>query len=606
MSERKNIRNIAIIAHVDHGKTTLVDAMLRQSGTFRDNEQVRDRVMDSMDLERERGITIMAKNTAVRYHDVKINIVDTPGHADFGGEVERVLKMVDGVMLLVDAAEGCLPQTRFVLRKALEARLPAIAVVNKIDRSDARPAEVVDEIYELFLDLDADNEQIEFPILYAVSREGTAKRNLEEQSVNLQPLFEQIVASIPVPRELRADSLQLLVANLDYNDYVGRLAIGRIFSGEIKIGDQIAVVKPDRSIQKTKVSQLYVFEGLKREAVERAGFGEIVALAGIENINIGDTITSTDNPQPLPAIAVDEPTIAMIFGVNNSPFAGREGKYVTSRQVKERLDKEILGNVAIRVEETESPDQFKVSGRGELQLAILIEMMRREGYELQVSKPEAITRKVDGRLLEPIEAVVVDCPDEFIGVITEALGRRKGQMTKMVNHGTGRVRLEFEAPSRGLIGFRNEFLTETKGTGLLNTMFLRWGEWLGTMRGRSTGSLVADRTGDTTTYALFNLQERGTLFVRPGTRVYEGMIVGENARAVDLDVNAIKEKKLTNMRASTADEAMRLVPPKELSLEQALEFIADDELVEVTPQTIRLRKRILPANMRPKRKDLEV
>jgi len=606
MSERKNIRNIAIIAHVDHGKTTLVDAMLRQSGTFRDNEQVRDRVMDSMDLERERGITIMAKNTAVRYRDVKINIVDTPGHADFGGEVERVLKMVDGVMLLVDAAEGCLPQTRFVLRKALEARLPAIAVVNKIDRSDARPAEVVDEIYELFLDLDADNEQIEFPILYAVSREGTAKRDLEDQSVNLQPLFEQIVASIPVPRELRADSLQLLVANLDYNDYVGRLAIGRIFSGEIKIGDQIAVVKPDRSIQKTKVSQLYVFEGLKREPVERAGFGEIVALAGIENINIGDTITSPDNPQPLPAIAVDEPTIAMIFGVNNSPFAGREGKYVTSRQVKERLDKEILGNVAIRVEETESPDQFKVSGRGELQLAILIEMMRREGYELQVSKPEAITRKVDGRLLEPIEAVVVDCPDEFIGVITEALGRRKGQMTKMVNHGTGRVRLEFEAPSRGLIGFRNEFLTETKGTGLLNTMFLRWGEWLGQMRGRSTGSLVADRTGDTTTYALFNLQERGTLFVRPGTRVYEGMIVGENARAVDLDVNAIKEKKLTNMRASTADEAMRLVPPKELSLEQALEFIADDELVEVTPQTIRLRKRILPANMRPKRKDLEV
>ena len=604
--QRTDIRNIAIIAHVDHGKTTLVDTMLRQSGTFRENEQVRDRVLDSMDLERERGITIMAKNTAVRYRNVKINIVDTPGHADFGGEVERVLKMVDGVMLLVDAAEGCLPQTRFVLRKALEARLPAIAVVNKIDRSDARPAEVVDEIYELFLDLDADNEQIEFPILYAVSREGTAKRNLEDQSVNLQPLFEQIVASIPVPRELRADSLQLLVANLDYNDYVGRLAIGRIFSGEIKIGDQIAVVKPDRSIQKTKVSQLYVFEGLKREPVERAGFGEIVALAGIENINIGDTITSPDNPQPLPAIAVDEPTIAMIFGVNNSPFAGREGKYVTSRQVKERLDKEILGNVAIRVEETESPDQFKVSGRGELQLAILIEMMRREGYELQVSKPEAITRKVDGRLLEPIEAVVVDCPDEFIGVITEALGRRKGQMTKMVNHGTGRVRLEFEAPSRGLIGFRNEFLTETKGTGLLNTMFLRWGEWLGPMRGRSTGSLVADRTGDTTTYALFNLQERGTLFVRPGTRVYEGMIVGENARAVDLDVNAIKEKKLTNMRASTADEAMRLVPPKELSLEQALEFIADDELVEVTPQTIRLRKRILPANMRPKRKDLEV
>ncbi len=603
MQDRKDIRNIAIIAHVDHGKTTLVDAMLRQSGTFRENEQVRDRVMDSMDLERERGITIMAKNTAVRYREVKINIVDTPGHADFGGEVERVLKMVDGVMLLVDAAEGCLPQTRFVLRKALEARLPAIAVVNKIDRSDARPAEVVDEIYELFLDLDATDEQIEFPILYAVSREGTAKRKLEDKSENLQPLFEQIVHSIPPPREVRSDSLQLLVANLDYNDYVGRLAIGRIFSGEIKIGDQIAVVKPDRSTQKTRVSQLYVFERLKRESVERAGFGEIVALAGIENINIGDTITSVDNPQPLPSIAVDEPTIAMIFGVNNSPFAGREGKYVTSRQIKERLDKEILGNVAIRVEETESPDQFKVSGRGELQLALLIEMMRREGYELQVSKPEAITRRVEGKVLEPIEAVVVDCPDEFIGVVTEALGRRKGQMTKMVNHGTGRVRLEFEAPSRGLIGFRSEFLTETKGTGLLNTMFLRWGEWQGAMRGRATGSLVADRMGETTTYALYNLQERGLLFVRPGTRVYEGMIMGENARAVDLDVNAIKEKKLTNMRASTADEAMRLVPPKELSLEQALEFIADDELVEVTPQTIRLRKRVLAANQRPKKKE---
>src|SRR5688500_3236422 len=601
--EKKDIRNVAIIAHVDHGKTTLVDAMLRQSGTFRDNEQVIDRIMDSMDLERERGITIMAKNTSVRFGDVKINIVDTPGRADFGGEVERVLKMVDGVMLLVDAAEGCLPQTRFVLRKALEARLPAIAVVNKIDRSDARPAEVVDEIYELFLDLDATDEQIEFPLLYAVSREGTAKRKLEDESKDLQPLFEQIVESIPPSKELRSDSLQLLVANLDYNDYVGRLAIGRIFSGEIKIGDQIAVVKPDRSVQKTKVTQLYVFEGLKREPVEKAGFGEIVALAGIEYINIGDTITSPDNPQPLPAIAVDEPTIAMIFGVNNSPFAGREGRYVTSRQLKERLDKEILGNVAIRVEDTESPDQFKVSGRGELQLAILIEMMRREGYELQVSKPEAITRKVDTKLLEPIEAVVVDCPDEFIGVITEALGQRKGQMTKMVNHGTGRVRLEFETPSRGLIGFRNEFLTETKGTGLLNTMFLRWGDWQGAMRGRSTGSLVADRMGETTTYALYNLQERGTLFARPGTRVYEGMIIGENARPVDLDVNAIKEKKLTNMRASTADEALRLVPPKELSLEQALEFIADDELVEVTPETIRLRKRILPANQRPKKKD---
>jgi GTP-binding protein len=601
--ERQDIRNLAIIAHVDHGKTTLVDAMLRQSGTFRDNEQVRDRVMDSMDLERERGITIMAKNTSVHYRDVKINIVDTPGHADFGGEVERVLKMVDGVMLLVDAAEGCLPQTRFVLRKALEARLPAIAVVNKIDRQDARPEEVVNEIYELFLDLDATDQQIEFPILYSISREGVAKRLLTDESSNLRPLFDQIVETIPAPTQVRNDSLQLLVANLDYSEYVGRLAIGRIFSGEIALGDQVSVAKPDGSFQKVRVSQLYAFEGLKREPVQRAGFGEIVALAGVENIEIGDTITSVDNPQPLPVIAVDEPTISMIFGVNNSPFAGKAGKYVTSRQVKERLDKEILGNVAIRVEETESPDQFKVSGRGELQLSILIEMMRREGYEMQVSKPEAITRLSDGRTLEPIEQVVIDCPEEFIGVVTEAVGRRKGQMTKMVNHGTGRVRLEFETPSRGLIGFRNEFLTETKGTGLLNTLFLRWGDWQGSLRGRSTGSLVADRTGETTTYALFNLQERGTLFIRPGTKVYEGMVIGENARAVDLDVNAVKEKKLTNMRAASADEAMRLVPPKELSLEQAIEFIGDDELVEVTPQNIRLRKRVLRANERPKKKE---
>ncbi|HEY0404356.1 MAG TPA: translational GTPase TypA [Pyrinomonadaceae bacterium] len=601
--ERKDIRNIAIIAHVDHGKTTLVDAMLKQAGTYRENEHIIDRVMDSMDLERERGITIMAKNTAVRYGDVKINIVDTPGHADFGGEVERVLKMVDGVMLLVDAAEGCLPQTRFVLRKALEARLPTIALVNKIDRHDARPAEVVDEIYELFLDLDATDEQIEFPILYAISRDGVAKKSLTDESTNLRPLFDQIVESIPAPQALRDDTLQLLVANLDYDSYVGRLAIGRIFSGSIALGDTVAIIKRDGSTQKTRVSQLYVFEGLKRQSVESAGLGEIVALAGMEGIEIGETVTSVENPQRLPVIAVDEPTISMIFGVNNSPFAGREGKYVTSRQIGERLDREILGNVAIRVEPTETPDQFKVSGRGELQLAILIEMMRREGYELQVSKPEVITRKVDGQLLEPIEQVVVDCPDEFIGVVTEAMGRRKGQMMKMVNHGTGRVRLEFEAPSRGLIGFRNEFLTETKGTGLLNTLFLRFGPWQGEMRGRATGSLVADRMGETTTYALFNLQERGSLFARPGAKVYEGMIIGENARAVDLDVNAIKEKKLTNMRAASADEAMRLVPVKDLSLEQALEFIADDELVEVTPQTIRLRKRVLRANERPKKKE---
>ncbi len=602
--ERTDIRNIAIIAHVDHGKTTLVDAMLKQSGTFRENEQVRDRVMDSMDLERERGITIMAKNTSVHYKDVKINILDTPGHADFGGEVERVLKMVDGVMLLVDAAEGCLPQTRFVLRKALEARLPAIAVVNKIDRQDSRPEEVVNEIYELFLDLDATNEQIEFPILYSISREGIAKRLLTDESSNLQPLFDQIVETIPAPKQLRSDSLQLLVANLDYNEYVGRLAIGRIFSGEIALGDQVSVAKPDGSFQKVKVSQLYAFEGLKRESIQRAGFGEIVALAGVDNVEIGDTITSIDNPHPLPVIAVDEPTISMIFGVNNSPFAGKDGKFVTSRQVKERLEKETLGNVAIRVEiEPDTPDLFKVSGRGELQLSILIEMMRREGYEMQVSKPEAITRVSEGRTLEPIELVVIDCPEEFIGVVTEAVGRRKGQMTKMVNHGTGRVRLEFETPSRGLIGFRNEFLTETKGTGLLNTMFLRWGDWQGPLRGRSTGSLVADRTGETTTYALFNLQERGTLFARPGIKVYEGMIIGENARAVDLDVNAIKEKKLTNMRAASADDAMRLVPPKELSLEQAIEFIGEDELVEVTPQSIRLRKRVLRSNERPKKKE---
>jgi GTP-binding protein len=601
--ERRDIRNIAIIAHVDHGKTTLVDAMLKQAGTYRANEHIVDRVMDSMDLERERGITIMAKNTSVRYGDYKINILDTPGHADFGGEVERVLKMVDGVMLLVDAAEGCLPQTRFVLRKALELRLPVIAVVNKIDRHDARPAEVVDEIYELFLDLDATDAQIEFPILYAVSRDGIAKKSLDDDSKTLRPLFDQILETIPAPRQIRDDSLQLLVANLDYNEYVGRLAIGRIFSGEIKVGDTIGIARLDGTLAKTRVSQLYAFEGLKRAPIEGASFGEIVALAGIDEIEIGETITSADNPKALPPIAVDEPTISMIFGVNNSPFAGTEGKYVTSRQIMERLDREVLGNVAIRVEPTESPDQFKVSGRGELQLAILIEMMRREGYELLVSKPQVITRVKDGVTYEPIELVVVDCPDEFIGVVTEAMGRRKGQMTKMVNHGTGRVRMEYETPSRGLIGFRGEFLTETKGTGLLNTMFLRWGVWLGAMRGRSTGSLVADRAGDATTFALFNLQERGTMFIRPTTKVYEGMVVGENARAVDLDVNIIKEKKLTNMRASSADEAMRLVPVKDLSLEQSLEFIADDELVEVTPATIRLRKRVLASNQRPKKKE---
>lgn len=605
MIETSKIRNIAIIAHVDHGKTTLVDAMLKQSQVYRDNETVVDRVMDSMDLERERGITIMAKNASVRYGDYKINILDTPGHADFGGEVERVLKMVDGIVLLVDAAEGCLPQTRFVLRKALEQKLPAIALVNKIDRQDSRPEEVLDEIYDLFIDLGATEEQIDFPVLYAISRDGIAKKNLTDEGVNLKPLFDQIIETIPAPHSLRDDSLQVLVANIDYNAFVGRLAIGRIFSGEIAKNQEIAISKRDGSIEKTRVKELYVFEGLKRETTDSAGVGEIVALAGVEGINIGETITLVDNPKPLPVIAVDEPTISMIFGVNTSPFSGLEGKFVTSRQLKERLDKELLGNVALRVTATDSADQFKVSGRGELQLSILIEMMRREGYELQVSKPEVITRRDEktGELQEPIELVVIDVPEEFIGVVTEALGRRKGQMTKMINNGTGRVRLEFEVPSRGLIGFRGEFLTETKGTGLLNTLFLRFDKWQGEMKGRGTGSLVADRMGEATTYALYALQERGTLFIRPQIKVYEGMIIGENARAVDLDVNAIKEKKLTNMRASTADEAMRLVPSKELTLEQALEFIADDELIEVTPKSIRLRKRGLKPNERAKKSE---
>jgi GTP-binding protein len=603
MQSTEQIRNIAIIAHVDHGKTTLVDAMLKQTGTHRENEAVVERVMDSMDLERERGITIMAKNTSVRFGDYKINIVDTPGHADFGGEVERVLKMVDGIVLLVDAAEGCLPQTRFVLRKALELKLPAIALVNKIDRQDARPEEVVNEIYDLFIDLGANDEQIEFPILYSISRDGIAKKNLDDESKNLRPLFEQIVETIPAPHPIRTDSLQLLVANIDYNPFVGRLAIGRIFSGEIAKNQEVIVAKRDGSTQKTRVKELFIFEGLERESVPDAGTGEIVALAGFDDINIGETITLVDNPRPLPVIAVDEPTISMIFGVNTSPFSGTEGKFVTSRQLKDRLERELLGNVALRVEQMEAAEQFKVSGRGELQLAILIEMMRREGYELQVSKPQVITKKDEntGETLEPFEQVVIDVPEEFIGVVTEALGRRKGQMTKMINNGSGRVRLEYEVPSRGLIGFRGEFLTETKGTGLLNTLFLKFDKWQGEMRSRQTGSLVADRMGETNTYALYNLQERGVLFVKPQVKVYEGMIIGENARAVDLDVNAIKEKKLSNMRTTSADEAMRLVPVREMSLERALEFIADDELIEVTPQSIRLRKRVLKANERPKK-----
>ncbi|MBI3428416.1 MAG: translational GTPase TypA [Acidobacteria bacterium] len=600
--QREDIRNIAIVAHVDHGKTTLVDAMLRQSGLYRANEKVVERVMDSMDLERERGITIMAKNTAVQYHGTKINILDTPGHSDFGGEVERVLKLADGVVLLVDASEGPLPQTRYVLSKALEQKLKPIVVINKIDRHDARPDEVVNEVYDLFIDLDADDEQIDFPILYAISRDGIAKNTLEEESSDLRPLFEQILKTIPAPRCDAEAPLQVLVANLAYSEYVGRLAIGRIFNGTVAVGDQVVVCKHDGAQEKTKVTQLYTFDGLKQTPIETAAAGDIIALAGIEGINIGDTVACVIDPKPLPRIVVDEPTISMIFSVNTSPFAGLEGQHVTSRKIRERLDKELRANVAIRVEDTGSPDSFKISGRGELQLAILIEQMRREGYEMNVARPQVVTQKIDGELREPIELAVIDVPDQFIGVVTEAMGRRKGTMTKMVNHGHGRVRMEFEIPSRGLIGFRNEFLTETKGTGLLNTLFLRWGKWQGELQGRGTGSLVSDRAGVATAYAIFNLQERGALFIKPQTQVYEGMIVGENARDVDLDVNIIREKKLTNMRASSADEALRLVPVRDLTLEQAIEYLADDELVEVTPQSIRMRKKVLAANFRPKAK----
>jgi GTP-binding protein len=606
MQAREDIRNIAIIAHVDHGKTTLVDAMLKQSGLFRANETTVERMMDSMDLERERGITIMAKNASVHYGGVKINIVDTPGHSDFGGEVERVLMMVDGVMLLVDASEGPLPQTRYVLSKALAQELPAIVVINKIDRQDARAAEVVSEVFDLFIDLDATEEQVDFPVIYTVARDGIAKRELADQTTDLRPLFDQILTTIPKPAAPIDGVLQLLVANLDYNDYVGRLAIGRIFSGAVAVGDQISICKLDGRVEKTKVTRLYAFEGMKQTPIDHAEAGEIVALAGIEDIYIGETVSSAEDPQPLPRITVDEPTISMLFSVNTSPFAGREGRFVTSRKVRERLDKEALANVAIRIESTDTMDTFKVSGRGELQLAIMIEMMRREGYELQVSKPEVITKRENGQTLEPIELAVIDCPETFIGVVTEALGRRKGRMTKMINHGTGRVRMEFEIPSRGLIGFRSEFLTDTKGTGLLNTIFSRWDEWQGTISQRISGAMVADRPGPATTYALYNLQERGELFVRPGTEVYEGMVIGENARDVDLDVNVVKEKKLTNMRASTADEAMRLVPFRELSLEQALEFIREDELVEVTPSSIRMRKKTLASNQRPKGRNVDV
>jgi len=603
MIKRTDLRNIAIIAHVDHGKTTLVDTLLRQSGTFRDNERVQERVMDNIDLERERGITIMAKNTAVHYNGVKINIVDTPGHADFGGEVERTLKMVDGVLLLVDASEGPLPQTRFVLKKALELGLPPILVINKIDRPDARITEVVNEVYDLFIDLDATDAQLEFPIVYTNAREGIAKLKMEEAGKDLQPLFELIVNTIPAAEGFKTAPLQLLVMNIDYNDYVGRLAIGRIFSGTVRIADPISVIQHGGEVVKTKVTSLYEFQGLKRVDTESATVGDIVALAGIEGVNIGDTITDPENPKPLPRIAVDEPTISMLFSINNSPFAGKEGRFVTSRHLKERLEKELLYNVAIKVEPQETTDSFKVQGRGELQLAILIEMMRREGYELSVSQPETITKQRDGKTYEPIENLVIDCPEEFIGVVTQKLGTRRGRMTKMANNGHGRVRLEFRIPARGLIGFRSEFLTDTRGTGLLNHIFDGYEPWQGPIAKRATGALVADRPGKSTTYALFHLQPRGELFIKESTAVYEGMIVGENSRENDIDVNVVKEKKLTNMRASGADEALRLVPPRLLSLEQALEFIKEDELVEVTPQSIRLRKKVLEANKRPKSRE---
>ncbi len=587
----ESMRNIAIIAHVDHGKTTLVDAMLKQSGIFRDNQSVAERVMDSMDLEREKGITIMAKNTAVHYNGVKINIVDTPGHTDFGGEVERTLKMVDGVMLLVDASEGPLPQTRFVLKKALEAGLPPILVINKIDRPDSRIQEVLNEVYDLFIDLDASEDQLDFPVLYTNAKAGIAKTEPDGDGADLRPLFDEIIRTIPAPEGDAADTLRMQVASIDYSDYVGRLGIGRIFSGTLKKGAQISLCKLDGSVQAGKITALYTYNGLSRMESDEAYAGDIVAVAGVEGFTIGETISSLDNPSPMPPITVDEPTLSMNFSVNNSPFAGREGKFVTSRNLKERLEKEILYNVSIRVEPTDSTDTFKVSGRGELQLAILIETMRREGFELAVSRPEIIEKTIDGARSEPYELLLVDAPEEHIGVITQKLGTRRGKMMKMVNHGTGRVRMEFEIPSRGLIGFRSEFLSDTRGTGILNTLFLGYRPWSGEISGRSTGALIADRRGKATGYAIFNLQPRGEIFIDPGTEVYEGMIIGENAREDDMGVNVTKEKKLTNMRASGSDEALRIIPPRKMSLEQALEFLRDDELVEVTPASIRLRKK---------------
>jgi GTP-binding protein len=596
-------RNVAIIAHVDHGKTTLVDALLHQSGTFRANERVAERAMDNTDLERERGITILAKNTAVHYKDLLINIVDTPGHADFGGEVERTLSMVDGVMLLVDASEGPLPQTRFVLRKALERALPPLVVINKIDRPDARPQEVLNEIYDLFIDLDATEEQLGFPVLYTNAKTGTASRDAETPGQDLRPLFEAVVDHVPPPRGNPDAPLQILVANLDSSDYVGRIAIGKIFNGRVKIGDPVAVCKLNAAVQDTKVTKLYAFDGLKRVEILEAAAGDIVCLAGIEDITIGETIADAEQRIAIPPVAIDEPTVSIVFGVNTSPMAGRDGQYVTSRQLRDRLDRELVGNVSIRLEPTDTPEQVKVVGRGELQLSILIEMMRREGFELQVSRPDIVTKEINGQVVEPVEELVIDVPEDHQGIVIAQVGERRGVMTKMINHGSGRVRLEFRMPARGLIGFRSQFMTDTKGTGIMNHIFSSWEPWHGAIPARPTGVLVADRAGVATAYAIFNLQERGEIFIDPGTNVYEGMLIGENSRPADMDVNVTKEKKQTNMRASSADEAIRLIPPRKLGLEQAIEFINDDELVEVTPANIRLRKRILAANARPKSRD---
>ena len=579
--------------------------MFRQGGVLRANERVAERAMDSNDLERERGITILAKNTAVHYGETLINIMDTPGHADFGGEVERVLSMADGVVLLVDAAEGPLPQTRFVLRKAFERKLPPIVVINKIDRADARSKEVLNEVYDLFIDLDATEEQIEFPVLYTSGRAGTASTDLDVPGEDLRPLFEAILAYVPPPKGDPEASLQMLVANLDASDYLGRIAIGRIFNGRVHLNDPISVCKLDGTIQKTKVTKLFTFEGLKRVETDTAAAGDIICLAGIDDITIGETIADGDNPTAIPPIAIDEPTVSMIFGINNSPLAGKDGQYVTSRHLRERLEKELLGNVSLQVEPTDTPEQFKVLGRGELQLAILIEMMRREGFELQVSRPEIVVKEINGVRMEPVEDLVIDVAEDYQGVVISGCGMRRGTMTNLVNHGSGRVRMEFRIPARGLIGFRSQFLTETKGTGIMNHIFAGWEPWHGPIPSRDTGALVSDRVGITTAYALANLQERGVIHIEPGTPVYEGMLIGENSRVNDLDVNVCKEKKQTNMRASSADEAIRLVPPILMGLEQAIEFINDDELVEVTPKNIRLRKRVLASNMRPRKGDGE-